>query len=230
MSNNDNSRYISQAERDAQLRQQQEQDAEIKTCSIGYEGEEATIHAPMKVLEAVKLVIFYYSALVREFHGSPTPNLAIQRILADKLRQYLEALPQVDAVEVSVARSAPINAQLSFVVKFKRENYGHWQLEVPPVNSASLIRLDLRTPVAPKPSSNTLEKLEKEPTHWVVWNADKSEGFVTNDAGLAYEVRKSATTNCFREDGTPSPVGQAFAERWGDDDCTQESFSVSAAK
>lgn len=61
-----------------------------------------------------------------------------------------------------------------------------------------------------------------KPTHTVVWNADKTEGFVTIDRQLAYEVRKSADTNCYDADGRRSDVGIAFCEAWGDQDCTME--------
>lgn len=57
-------------------------------------------------------------------------------------------------------------------------------------------------------------------THYIVWNADRSEGFVTTDPGLAYEVRKSSDTNCFDCNGRQSKVGQAFCDEWYQDDCT----------
>ena len=57
---------------------------------------------------------------------------------------------------------------------------------------------------------------------FIVWNADKSEGFVTTDEQLAYEVRKSADTNCFTHDGQVSPVAIAFCNRWCMDECTLE--------
>lgn len=50
---------------------------------------------------------------------------------------------------------------------------------------------------------------------FIVWNKDRSEGFVTSDPQLAYEVRKCATTNCYTEEGHFSVVGQVFAEAWG---------------
>lgn len=59
-------------------------------------------------------------------------------------------------------------------------------------------------------------------SHFIVWNKDKTEGFVTVDQALAYEVRKSADTNCFTQGGEYSPVAVAFCDRWGDEDCTTE--------
>lgn len=60
------------------------------------------------------------------------------------------------------------------------------------------------------------------PRHFIVWNHDKTEGFVTTDQQLAYEVRKSADSNCWTADGEYSPVGVAFCNRWGNEDCTME--------
>jgi hypothetical protein len=56
----------------------------------------------------------------------------------------------------------------------------------------------------------------------IVWNESKTEGFVTTDGQLAYEVRKGADTNCCTEDGEPAPVAVAFIHRWIDDSCTIE--------
>lgn len=67
-----------------------------------------------------------------------------------------------------------------------------------------------------------------KPTHTVVWNADKTEGFVTIDRQLAYQVRKSADTNCFDADGRRSDVGIAFCDAWGDQDCTMEPLANSS--
>lgn len=63
------------------------------------------------------------------------------------------------------------------------------------------------------------EKLDQP---FIVWNADKTEGFVTTDRQLAYEVRKSSDTNCFDFEGRRSDVGIAFCDAWGDGDCTME--------
>ena len=60
----------------------------------------------------------------------------------------------------------------------------------------------------------------------IIWNEDKTEGFVTTDSALAYEVRKSASTNCTSSDGTHSPVGEAFCEQWWTDNCTKEEIEV----
>lgn len=63
---------------------------------------------------------------------------------------------------------------------------------------------------------------------WIVWNQERTEGFVTDDKQLAHEVRKSADTNCCTVDGDPAPVAVAFCERWAQDNCTLESFSAPA--
>ena len=57
---------------------------------------------------------------------------------------------------------------------------------------------------------------------FIVWNAAKTEGFVTKDKQLAYEVRKGSTSNCYDENGNRSDAGIAFAERWMEDDCTTQ--------
>lgn len=57
----------------------------------------------------------------------------------------------------------------------------------------------------------------------IVWNEAKTEGFVTTDGQLAYEVRKGAVDNCYNgELEEQSVVGIAFAEKWVDDNCTIE--------
>lgn len=61
---------------------------------------------------------------------------------------------------------------------------------------------------------------------YIVWNENKTEGFVTVDAQLAYEVRKSAESNCYDSDGSPSYVGMKFCEVWVDDNCTIEELSL----
>lgn len=63
---------------------------------------------------------------------------------------------------------------------------------------------------------------EKLDAPFIVWNADKTEGFVTTDRQLAYEVRKSSDTNCFDFNGRRSDAGIAFCEAWGEGDCTME--------
>lgn len=61
---------------------------------------------------------------------------------------------------------------------------------------------------------------------YIVWNEAKTEGFVTKDRQLAYEVRKGADSNCYDEDGNRSDVGIAFIERWGNENCTTEVVDV----
>ena len=55
---------------------------------------------------------------------------------------------------------------------------------------------------------------------YIVWNEAKTEGFVTKDAQLAYQVRKSAYTNCYDADGVPSYVAIEFCDTWCNDNCT----------
>lgn len=59
---------------------------------------------------------------------------------------------------------------------------------------------------------------------YIVWNEAKTEGFVTTDKQLAYEVRKGSGSNCYTEDGKLSEVGQAFTYAW--DDCTIEEIEI----
>lgn len=59
-------------------------------------------------------------------------------------------------------------------------------------------------------------------SYFIVWNEAKTEGFVTTDKQLAYEVRKSADTNCFDAEGRRSRVAQQFCEDWCQDQCTIE--------
>ena len=61
---------------------------------------------------------------------------------------------------------------------------------------------------------------------FIVWNAAKTEGFVTTDEQLAYEVRKSADTNCFDKDGRQSRVGQQFCEDWCNDTCSIQEIKI----
>jgi len=57
---------------------------------------------------------------------------------------------------------------------------------------------------------------------YIVWNAAKTAGFVTTDKQLAYEVRKSADSNCYDANGRVSLTAQAFCNEFFDEDCTIE--------
>lgn len=73
-----------------------------------------------------------------------------------------------------------------------------------------------------------LPRVDPEPSDkaYIVWNQARNEGFVTTDAQLAYEVRKSSESNCFDENGRQSTVGQAFCHAWGDEDCTIQEIEI----
>lgn len=58
--------------------------------------------------------------------------------------------------------------------------------------------------------------------YYIVWNESNTEGFVTFDEQLAYEVRKSAYSNCFDINGRFHPVAKTFCEEWGYQNCTIE--------
>lgn len=64
---------------------------------------------------------------------------------------------------------------------------------------------------------------------FIVWNEAKTEGFVTTEAQLAYEVRKGSDSNCYTEEGRRSTVGAEFCEAWLDDNCTIEEIEVAEA-
>ncbi len=56
---------------------------------------------------------------------------------------------------------------------------------------------------------------------YIVWNKNKTEGFVTKDKQIAYEARKSAITNCHNEDGSPSLLAKYFCIIYSEmNDCT----------
>ena len=59
-------------------------------------------------------------------------------------------------------------------------------------------------------------------TYYIVWNEAKTEGFVTTDKQLAYEVRKSASENCYDQNGKLSNVAVAFCDEWFEDNCIIE--------
>lgn len=57
--------------------------------------------------------------------------------------------------------------------------------------------------------------------YYIVWNANRTEGFITDDYQLAYETRKSSDTNCYHiEEGVQCETAVAFCNEWSDDDCT----------
>lgn len=57
---------------------------------------------------------------------------------------------------------------------------------------------------------------------FIVWNEEKTEGFITADKQLAYEVRKCADSNCYDGNGNKCDVGIAFIEKWGEGNLTME--------
>lgn len=63
---------------------------------------------------------------------------------------------------------------------------------------------------------------DENTTIYIVWNEDKTEGYATTDQQLAYEVRKSADSNCYTATGKPAPLGQYFCGLYGDGNCTTQ--------
>jgi len=56
---------------------------------------------------------------------------------------------------------------------------------------------------------------------FLVWNKDKTEGFVTLNEQIAYEARKGADSNCFSIDGVRSDLAIAFCDVYSHtEDCT----------
>jgi hypothetical protein len=53
---------------------------------------------------------------------------------------------------------------------------------------------------------------------YIVWNAARTEGYITFDQQVAYEARKGAESNCFDEDGTQMKLAQAFCNIYS---CTE---------
>lgn len=60
--------------------------------------------------------------------------------------------------------------------------------------------------------------------YFIVWNESKTEGFITTDEQLAYEVRKSAYSNCVDKEGRHSPVAEAFCDYWYEDNCSIQQY------
>ena len=64
---------------------------------------------------------------------------------------------------------------------------------------------------------------------YIVWNEARTEGYATRDAGVAYEARKGADTNCYTRDGTPAPFAVDFCNRFTFDNCTTQTLPASPA-
>lgn len=58
--------------------------------------------------------------------------------------------------------------------------------------------------------------------YFIIWNENKTEGFVTTDEQLAYETRKTADSNLYDEYGHFHPVAKAFCDEWGHENCTTQ--------
>jgi len=61
---------------------------------------------------------------------------------------------------------------------------------------------------------------------YIVWNENKTEGYVTPFAEVAYEVRKSADSNCYDRNGNCAKLGQAFCNIYLEDDCSIQEVNV----
>ena len=57
-----------------------------------------------------------------------------------------------------------------------------------------------------------INKINEIKNYYIVWNQEKTEGFITDDEQLAYEVQKSAESNCYRKNGSESKVAKIFAK------------------
>jgi len=65
-------------------------------------------------------------------------------------------------------------------------------------------------------------------TAYIVWNAARTEGYITFDEQVAYEARKGAESNCFDENGTQMKLAQAFCEIYsGSDDAIRQIVVIS---
>jgi hypothetical protein len=62
--------------------------------------------------------------------------------------------------------------------------------------------------------------------YYIVWNADKTEGFVTADYQIAYEARKGSDSNCYNIDGKPSCLAMAFCDITCEENCTVEEINL----
>jgi len=62
---------------------------------------------------------------------------------------------------------------------------------------------------------------------YIVWNNDRTEGFVTADEQMAYEARKGAISNCYSSEGIKSELATRFCEVYSEEeDCTIEEINV----
>ncbi len=59
-------------------------------------------------------------------------------------------------------------------------------------------------------------------SYHIVWNSDKTLGFITTDAQLAYEARKGSDSNCYDEHGKVCRTAQGFTDDTVNEDCTIE--------
>ncbi|BDD79689.1 hypothetical protein [Burkholderia phage FLC9] len=126
-----------------------------------------------------------------------------------------------DGFKIGISCSGVTNTiEIFFVLRasgykygvFERHQLGGWQMRMRPVEEPTKLEL----------------QVEATMPEYTVWNATRSEGFVTHDKQLAYETRKCATTNLSDEMGNPSSVAREFCERWGDDTLVIETREVSA--
>lgn len=55
--------------------------------------------------------------------------------------------------------------------------------------------------------------------YFIVWNQNKTIGFITSDPSLAYEARKGSDSNCYDENGNKCNTAIGFCEDTLDDNC-----------
>lgn len=78
-------------------------------------------------------------------------------------------------------------------------------------------------PVSPFEGTPISQAAQFDSPRYVVWNADKSIGFITTDWQLAYEARKGSDTNCYSEKlNGLCKTAVGFCEDTGEEDCTME--------
>ncbi len=61
---------------------------------------------------------------------------------------------------------------------------------------------------------------------FLVFNEEHTEGFFTTDEGVAYEARKSASSNCYDKNGIRSDLAVSFCNIHGQSNCTMLDIEI----